>query len=186
MGTYTAKYRINKKQKLIQYKGGKCEKCGYSKTEYPRVFTFHHLDPSKKEFTISVSNVSLEKAKKEVDKCLLLCQNCHSEIHDKPYLSDRASNPVIKQEPRIYSYCNFCNKQLSDKKSQYCRNHKYIITRKYIRPTKEVLVELLKTKTIEDLSKEYKCVGNTIRKWLKAYKLPYKAKELKSGINKSN
>ena len=48
--------------------------------------TFHHIDPSKKEFTISDSNkmtIAWEKILEEVDKCALLCHNCHGEVHAK-------------------------------------------------------------------------------------------------------
>ena len=68
------------KAKAIEYKGGKCIVCGYNKT--PRALHFHHLDPSQKDFGISGSTKSFEKLKPELDKCVLLCANCHSEVHD--------------------------------------------------------------------------------------------------------
>lgn len=71
--------RRKKKQLLVEYKGGKCERCGYNKCI--DALEFHHLDPLTKDFTISSSNLSLEKQKLEVDKCLLVCANCHREIH---------------------------------------------------------------------------------------------------------
>lgn len=69
---------------LIQYKGGKCCKCGYNK--YQGALQFHHLDPKQKEFTISHinlndTNFSIDKLKEELDKCILLCANCHFEEH---------------------------------------------------------------------------------------------------------
>jgi hypothetical protein len=71
------------KHKLIEYKGGKCEKCGYSKCE--GALQFHHRDPSQKEFTIARVRVgdsfSIKELFNEVDKCDLLCANCHAEIH---------------------------------------------------------------------------------------------------------
>lgn len=74
--------RRENKSKLIEYKGGKCEKCGYNKCD--AALEFHHLDPNKKDFGIaSFKSLSLEKLKKEVDKCVLVCSNCHKEIHDK-------------------------------------------------------------------------------------------------------
>lgn len=72
-------WRKKAKLKLVEYKGGKCEKCGYSK--YIEVLEFHHLDPKNKDFSISGKSWSLEKLKKEVDKCILVCSNCHKEIH---------------------------------------------------------------------------------------------------------
>lgn len=72
------------KHKLIEYKGGKCQKCGYNKCE--GALQFHHRDPKEKEFQISQVNLnettfSLNKILEEVDKCDLLCSNCHAEIH---------------------------------------------------------------------------------------------------------
>ena len=73
------------KHKLVQYKGGKCEKCGYNKCE--GALHFHHLNPEEKEFTISNINFGnefdMEKLYQEVDKCSILCANCHAEEHYK-------------------------------------------------------------------------------------------------------
>ena len=72
-------WRRRTKQKLAEYKGGKCKYCGYNK--YIGNLTFHHLDPMKKDTGISGSSISFEKLKNEVDKCELVCHNCHGEIH---------------------------------------------------------------------------------------------------------
>ena len=73
--------RRKTKLKCIEYKGGKCSNCGYNKC--PAAMIFHHLDPSQKDFGISSSGVcrSFEKCKPELDKCILLCCNCHAEVH---------------------------------------------------------------------------------------------------------
>ena len=73
------------KKELVKYKGGKCEKCNYDKSI--NALQFHHINPEEKEFTISkhliLSNFNIQEYYKEVDKCRLLCANCHSEEHDK-------------------------------------------------------------------------------------------------------
>ncbi len=74
-------WRKRKKKELVQYKGGKCEICGYNKSI--NVLQFHHINPEEKDFTIGSKSYSLEKLKREVDKCILLCANCHIEIHSK-------------------------------------------------------------------------------------------------------
>lgn len=68
------------KLKAIEYKGGKCEICGYDKCV--RSLDFHHINPKEKEFGIG-SGVckSWKKIKIELDKCMLVCKNCHGEIH---------------------------------------------------------------------------------------------------------
>lgn len=79
--TYTSSRRIDLKLKAIEYKGGKCLRCGYSDTSFVAVFDFHHLDPKQKDFSISNSSKSWEKISKELDKCILLCANCHRIEH---------------------------------------------------------------------------------------------------------
>ena len=64
------------------YKGGKCILCGYNKCQ--RALSFHHLNPKEKDFDLSSRGLtrSWERIKKEIDKCVLLCANCHMEVHD--------------------------------------------------------------------------------------------------------
>lgn len=74
-------WRKRTKQKLVEYKGGSCSRCGYSKCL--SALEFHHLDPTQKDFSISGKSWSFERLKIEVDKCILVCANCHVEIHQK-------------------------------------------------------------------------------------------------------
>ena len=72
---------IKRKLELIEYKGGECEKCHYKHNL--SALEFHHINPDEKDFSISDRNIKLdwEKIKKELDKCVLVCSNCHREIH---------------------------------------------------------------------------------------------------------
>jgi transposase len=68
------------KKKCVEYKGGKCIKCGYDKC-YASL-DFHHRDQAEKDFEISrVEWYKWEKMKHELDKCDCLCRNCHAELH---------------------------------------------------------------------------------------------------------
>lgn len=79
----TIKRRAIKKM-LIDYKGGKCERCGYDKCM--RALEFHHLNPNEKDFGLSrCLTKSILALKAEVDKCILLCSNCHAEEHQRLY-----------------------------------------------------------------------------------------------------
>jgi hypothetical protein len=69
------------KLKAIEYKGGKCQSEGCNYDRCPAVLQFHHMDPSKKDFQISGMSRDWEIMKKELDKTILLCANCHAEIH---------------------------------------------------------------------------------------------------------
>ena len=80
----TQKQTINgerKKQIIVDSKGGKCKLCGYNKCL--RALSFHHLDPTKKEFAMDIRSCNaypVEKLSVEADKCELLCMNCHMEL----------------------------------------------------------------------------------------------------------
>lgn len=69
------------KQQCVDYKGGKCETCGYNRCI--AALDFHHTDPNKKDFNISNKKLKTldEFIKNELDKCKLLCAVCHREHH---------------------------------------------------------------------------------------------------------
>jgi predicted HNH restriction endonuclease len=69
------------KRMLVEYKGGACVLCGYS--GYFGAFDLHHTGDSPKAFGIAAGGFSRswESLKREADKCVLLCANCHREVH---------------------------------------------------------------------------------------------------------
>jgi hypothetical protein len=68
------------KIRAVEYLGGKCGDCG--KVGNPWIYDFHHLDPSKKDWNWGNRRTSnWEALKKEINKCVLLCSNCHRERH---------------------------------------------------------------------------------------------------------
>jgi hypothetical protein len=69
-----------KKKLLVALAGGKCVQCGYSKCF--RALEFHHINPEDKEIK-SFIHVPIEVAKAEIKKCILVCSNCHAEIHEE-------------------------------------------------------------------------------------------------------
>ena len=65
---------------LKMEQGGRCVKCGYDKCM--DALQFHHLDPKQKEFSLGQKRQStLSVLRKEIEKCILVCANCHAEIH---------------------------------------------------------------------------------------------------------
>lgn len=73
-------HRKRMKEKSVEYKGGSCQMCGYDKCI--GALEFHHIDPTQKDFGISsYIYLSWDKIKIELDKCILVCANCHREIH---------------------------------------------------------------------------------------------------------
>ena len=74
------------KTKLVKLKGGKCVICGYNKCI--KALEFHHIDPQQKRFEISpcLGNTSLAVLIEEINKCMLVCSNCHRELEYKQNL----------------------------------------------------------------------------------------------------
>lgn len=67
------------KKDAVAYKGGKCQVCGYNKCV--AALHFHHRIKVDKKFHLSITQkTSLISVKDELDKCDLLCANCHAEI----------------------------------------------------------------------------------------------------------
>ncbi|MHA2279802.1 MAG: hypothetical protein ACXAC5_02790 [Promethearchaeota archaeon] len=73
-------WRRRTKKLLIEYKGGKCERCGFDH-DIPAAYDFHHRDPASKDFIIGGTTRSLKRLKEEADKCELLCKICHAVEH---------------------------------------------------------------------------------------------------------
>jgi hypothetical protein len=77
------RYRIASKARIIQSMGGECTTCGYNKCS--DALELHHLDPDVKEFGIGRVRANIKSWAKvvvELRKCVLLCANCHREVHN--------------------------------------------------------------------------------------------------------
>ena len=76
-------WRRRTKQRMIDSMGGECQICSYSKCG--TALAFHHLDPDEKDFGFGDVRANIKswvKIVEELRKCILLCHNCHSEIHE--------------------------------------------------------------------------------------------------------
>lgn len=83
--TYNIDLWIKRKFKAINYKGDKCEHCGIASKHYA-IYDFHHTDRSKKEFEWDkLKKRSWSAIVQEIDKCKLLCANCHRIEHENRY-----------------------------------------------------------------------------------------------------
>lgn len=168
--------RTQKKKKLLAIEafGGECQICGYNKCS--EALEFHHVNKDEKEESPSyiIMRWSFERAKKELEKCILVCSNCHREIHaaDKANMSLELQRYV---KPWIEKECQFCGKKYNTKNNvqSYCN-----LTckglgqpRKVERPTKEQLEELIKTTNWTQLGRMFGVSDNAVRKWAKHYKI---------------
>lgn len=73
------------KKWALEYKGNKCSICGYERCS--DALEFHHLDDNEKDFNISDRKLKQDwpAIKAELDKCILVCANCHRELHSIRY-----------------------------------------------------------------------------------------------------
>lgn len=80
-GGPVVEFRRRTKQKAVALLGGRCSGC--DREFAASTFEFHHLDPSLKDFAISADGVARpwERIAAELAKCVLVCANCHREIH---------------------------------------------------------------------------------------------------------
>ncbi len=131
------KRRENLKKKAVIYKGGKCERCGYDKCI--AALDFHHLDPNKKDFGIAANGYtrSWEKMKDELDKCVMICANCHREKHfleDQEIKEKNLPKHDIKEKsfkhgtPSSYNYhkcrCEICRLAHNERMREYSKKTK--------------------------------------------------------------
>ena len=74
---------FKRKEEAIEIKGGKCEDCNNSFHQCQ--YDFHHVDPAEKEFNLAniLKRKDFNAVKEELDKCVLLCSNCHRMRHYK-------------------------------------------------------------------------------------------------------
>jgi hypothetical protein len=82
-GKYVTEWRVRRKRELVEMFGGRCLRCGHQ-TKCMGVYCFHHVEPSNKLFTVTTSRTrSFDAMVAEAKKCLLLCLNCHAEVHEE-------------------------------------------------------------------------------------------------------
>ena len=163
-------WRRRLKSKAVIYLGGKCWYCGYKK--YHGAMEFHHPD-SDKDFSISHSGLtrSWDRVKKELDKCELVCKNCHAEIHGGVIMDERigistATRDILKKE-RPDNFCVDCGAGIDKSAKARCVNCSAIKSRKVKnRPPKEILLKEISELSYCAVGRKYGVSDNAIRKWI--------------------
>ncbi len=193
-GTSINRMRAARKQAFF-LNGDKCNKCGENR-EY--LLDFHHLEKEKKENTISFLIVRgrFKDMFEEIKKCVLLCANCHREFHHLQNTTnlkteDYVDFSLINSFEQTINYnqsyivenqlCKICKKPISrNTKNQLCSDCFYRSQRVVQdRPSAKQLIKDIKETSMVATGKKYGVSDNAVRKWLKAYGLPYKTKEIK-------
>lgn len=166
------------KEMAVAYKGGKCEICGYNKCL--GAMDFHHLDPDKKDFSISRAGHirSWAITKIEIDKCILLCRNCHSETHYAEHVNERLKKidlleiKLDKKNGQTNTNCAQCNlpmrvfnSRLKRSKSVFCGlDCKRLYYSKYVWPTDEELLAKVNLLGTKELIKQLNLPKNLVYK----------------------
>ena len=89
-----ANKRYTRNLEIFEYKGGACEHCSVRELDYLAMYDYHHIDPTTKLYTVSsIMNGPMDRLIAEVDKCLLLCSNCHRKEHVR--LNKEAQDEII-------------------------------------------------------------------------------------------
>jgi len=168
-----------KKKKAVEHKGGKCKSCGYDKCV--SALDFHHRDPATKDKNWSrMKGWSWDRLVKELDKCDLLCANCHRELHEELYIEKNDSIviskiPKKKPKPLIEKRCKTCQKKFKtkDDKRKFCSMKcGNIFVRKVIRPSKNELQSIIDSgKPFTSIGKMFGVSDNAVRKWAKQYEI---------------
>lgn len=163
------KSQRRKKLKAIEAFGCKCQVCGYDKCI--GALDFHHLTDKQHSPSYIIQRWAWDRIKKELDKCILVCSNCHREIHYNEIDVD-----VEKYyKPWIDKKCGYCRKDFETKSEtqKYCSTACYQFdSRKVERPSKEELNELIQSKVSwVQLGKMFNVSDNAVRKWAKKYEL---------------
>jgi len=95
--SYGRRRHIWMKAELIAARGSRCEDCGYGRTVW--ALEFHHRDPGTKEFSLGGFLGSIERARREADKCFLVCANCHRIRHAQT--KTNSGHPVVRFRQNI-------------------------------------------------------------------------------------
>lgn len=162
---YFKNSRQKLKEKLVNYKGGKCEICGYDKCI--AALDFHHLNPEEKEFGITNGKViPFELAKKEADKCILVCSNCHREIHYNLCLEKQKQ----EKEKEIKIYTEIMNNR--DKYPAYRFKDSYKILK-----NTNIINDIKEGKPRKEILEKYHVNNKTFNKFLHENGIEYSNKK---------
>lgn len=158
-----------KKERAVQAFGGCCQRCGYDKCL--DALEFHHLDASTKAQSPSyvVMRWSWERAKVELEKCVLLCANCHREAEHKVIPPEEL---ILPRRPWVTKTCYHCGTSFDTKdvEQKYCSaSCVWIGRRKTERPSKDDLVKLLTEHSCAKIGRMFGVSDNAVRKWAKRY-----------------
>lgn len=183
-------FRKRRKEDLIKVLGSCCCLCGYDKCI--GALEFHHIEPENKQYTLSTGNChKIEDDLKETKKCILVCANCHREIHTsniydnvnlweyQNYDNDFANQLLTKSKTEEHK-CSKCGKSITRYSQSGLCSSCVQLGRRTIknRPDREELKKLIRELPFTKIAEKYNCSDNAIRKWCDKENLPRKKSEI--------
>ena len=165
-------WRRKTKERIVESLGGMCTCCGYSGI----ALDIHHLDPSIKEFSFSsvrANSKSWDKIVEELRKCVLLCSNCHREIHagirELPENCFRFDEKFSTYKPEYIIYnCIGCGKIIAKNETGMCKNC-FPINRRKFSITKDELERMVWEKPVSHIADIFgvsdKAIHNRLKKF---------------------
>jgi hypothetical protein len=174
-------YRKRFKKKIVNMMGGECMLCGYNKCI--KALELHHTDPHGKDFCISqMTTLKWSKIFEEAQKCVMVCANCHREIHDN--LKECPKLKVIKFSTLSdcwvdWNYIDLASKVKTMTVSEISKEYKIkkaniyrkckelgleIIFDTKLKISKEILEKLIIDKPLKVIGEMFNVTDNAIKK----------------------
>ena len=161
--------------------GGACDVCGYDKNL--ACLDFHHLDPAQKEYVFhEVVKRPWDEVLAELKKCVLLCKNCHGEVHNPEMAKekidigcanrnlDKDKIPAGQRCLMATGTCPVCKNDVFGTK--YCSiKCSHMVQRRVERPSREQLEKDINELSWVAIGRKYGVSDNAIKKWAKSYQL---------------
>lgn len=181
--------RQHNKERILKVMGEKCCICGYNKCH--SALELHHLNAEEKSFSISQNpNQAWEIIVKELPKTILVCANCHREIHagiiDTPKhstfnqeIADAISQELADLKTRTLYYCEECGAPVY-RGNHLCPKCASKARRVVERPDREQLKTLIRNIPFTRIAASYGVTDNAVRKWCRSYNLPSKVSDIKN------
>lgn len=184
------RYRQRQKENIVYVMGEKCACCGYDRCR--QALELHHLDPLQKDFTIAQNtNRAWEIVCKELPKTVMVCANCHREIHagiidsnslesnfDKSR-ADEISLQIKQTKEKKVSYCKNCGKEITFGAVR-CVECSGLNKRLVERPSRVQLKQDIRSMSMLAVARKYNVTDNAIRKWCDSMNLPRRVSDIKN------
>lgn len=185
-------FRKRRKINLVKIAGCKCALCGYDRAI--SALEFHHINEEEKSYQLSSGNChKIEEDITELRKCILVCANCHREIHSgvhskeelfaKQFFNEGVIEELSTPREKKEYVCSKCGKPITRHSSSGMCAECVRQPLTSNRPTREELKEMIRTMPFTEIGLKYSVSDNAVKKWCDKVKLPRTKREINSYSN---